>query len=147
MTKTLLYITCSVTLDYIYTYFILNQNTEPCLGSNSKQCFIIISWQVIIKVHWRASHKIKRVDLVPAHSHTQKICLHTSRTERLILKVTWSCVSTKWWKMAAWMKAFACTHFASSTVTFSPWLVTNTVAVWKRQNHKIEQRIIIKTNE
>lgn len=53
----------------------------------------------------------------------------TMRTDRLILKVTWSCVKRKWWKIAACTKALAWTHLASSTVTLRPWAVTNTVAI------------------
>ena len=37
------------------------------------------------------------------------------------------------------MKALACTHLASSTVTFNPFSLANTIAVWKmrKQSHYV----------
>ena len=53
----------------------------------------------------------------------------TNKTVRLILKVICSSRIMNSWNIAAWMKALAITHLASSTVTFSPFSLAKTIAV------------------
>lgn len=55
----------------------------------------------------------------------------TISTVRLILKVTCSSRRINCWNRAAWMNAFARTHLASSTDTFNPFSLANTIAVYR----------------
>lgn len=59
--------------------------------------------------------------------------LPTSNTVRLILKFIWSSLITNSWNSPSWMKALACTHLESSTVTLNPMELANTVAVYKNR--------------
>ena len=64
------------------------------------------------------------------------ICIvPTSNTVRLILKIIWSSLITNSWNSPSWMKALACTHLESSTVTLNPIELANTVAVYNNRMH------------